>query len=384
MVDLIRQEIAATASPIVVKVGTRVLTRANGQLDEDRIGHLADQFHRLIAQGKQVVLVSSGAVGAGMSALELTARPPDLAQLQAVAAVGQAKLIESYDRRLRKHGYHAAQVLLTAADLQDRTSYLNVRNTISSLLSLNALPIINENDTVAVDELMRTFGDNDCLAALVTTLLGAPLLIILSDVDGLYDGPPDSENSQVIPTVRRIDEKINSYIQAFRPGLGKGGMATKLNAAKTCTLAGENVILANGREPNIVARIAAGETIGTAFLAQGKTVTHWKRWIGFSAKPAGILHIDPGAKNAVVAQGGSLLAVGIKGLTGVFHKGDVVALQDKAGQEHARGLTNYDSDELHKIVGLRSDQIAEKLGHCTHTEVIHRDNLVITEPVANS
>lgn len=380
MVDLIRQEIATTASPIVIKVGTRVLTQPNGQLDEERIGHLADQFHRLIEAGRQIVLISSGAVGAGMSALGMTERPRDLAQLQAVAAVGQAKLTESYDRRLRSRGYHAAQVLLTAADLQDRTSYLNVRNTLSALLSMGALPIINENDTVAVDELMRTFGDNDCLAALVTNLLAAPLLIILSDIDGLYDGPPDAPTSQIIRTVSRIDETVASYAQDHVPGLSKGGMASKLSAARMCTLAGENVILADGRATNIVERIANGEPIGTAFLAQGKVVTPWKRWIGFSAKPAGVLKIDTGACEAVVKHGRSLLAIGIERADGEFSKGDVVALHDHRDQERARGLTNYESRELREIVGLRSDQIAQTLGHCTHQEVIHRDNLAVIDP----
>ncbi len=378
MIDLLRQEIAGSVSPIVVKVGTRVLTQPNGRLDRDRIADLADQVHRLLQADRQVVLVSSGAVGAGMSELGLVNRPTDLAHLQAVAAVGQTKLIEAYDHTLRQHGHHAAQVLLTAGDLHDRTSYLNVRNTLLSLLQLKTVPIINENDTVAVDELMKTFGDNDRLAALVTNLLRAPLLIILSDVEGLYDGPPQAPHSQLIPTVERIDAKVTSYVQTHRGGLSKGGMASKLEAARMATMAGENVILAHGRAERVLERITRGELVGTAFLAQGKSVSPWKRWIGFSAPPQGILQIDQGACEAVVNQGRSLLAIGICAVQGQFGKGDVVALHDAAGRERARGLTNYSADELCHIRGLHSHEIAEALGHCPYVEVVHRDNMTIT------
>ncbi len=242
-----------------------------------------------------------------------------------------------------------------------------------------ALPIINENDTVAVDELMTTFGDNDRLAALVTNLLRASLLIILSDVDGLYDGPPQDSSSQIIPTVSRIDEQIVAYVRDRVTGTSKGGMASKLEAARMATLAGENVILANGREPNILMRLVQGEVLGTAFLAQGKSVSPWKRWIGFSARPRGTLTLDNGACQAVTRQGRSLLAIGVVRVDGDFTKGDVIAICDQDGRERARGLTNYGPGDLQKIAGLRSDQIADALGHCPYTEVIHRDNLVVTE-----
>ncbi len=379
MTDLLRQEIAATASLIVVKVGTRVLTQPDGRLDHQQIESLASQLNQLVAGGHQCVLVSSGAVGAGMSELKLTHRPTDLARLQAVAAIGQTKLIEAYDHTLRQHGRHAAQVLLTAGDMQQRTSYLNVRNTLRSLLDLGALPIINENDTVAVDELMTTFGDNDRLAALVTNLLRAPLLIILSDVEGLYDGPPQEAETKIIRTVSRIDEQILAYVRDRRGGLSKGGMASKLQAARMATLAGENVILAHGRQPDVLIRIVRGEPLGTAFLAQGKSVSPWKRWIGFSARPRGILTLDAGACHAVTSQGRSLLAIGVVDVQGNFAKGDVISLCDQTGRERARGLTNYAEQELRKIAGLRSDQIAAALGHCPYTEVIHRDNLIVTD-----
>ena len=380
MIDLIRQEIATSASPIVVKVGTRVLTQPNGQLDEQQIGHLADQFHQLIDAGRQIALVSSGAVGAGMSALGMSSRPQDLAQLQAVAAVGQARLIQTYDRRLRQHGHHVAQMLLTAQDLQVRKSYLNVRNTLLSLLEMGAMPIINENDTVAVEELMRTFGDNDRLAALVTNLLQAPLLIILSDVDGLYDGSPSKTETQVIPTVERIDDTIKSHVNDIQSSLSKGGMSSKLESVRMCTVAGESVILANGRLPDVLLRIVSGEPIGTAFLAHGKTVSPRKRWIGFSAKAAGSIFLDAGACRAVVKNGRSLLAIGIQKIEGNFDKGDVVSLRDANANEQARGLINYDATELRRIQGLHSDAIAAELGHCPYVEVIHRDNLTLTDP----
>ena len=378
MSDLIRQEITASASPIVVKVGTRVLTHADGRLNNDRIAGLSEQINDLLIRGRKVVLVSSGAVGAGLPELNLNERPRDLARLQAVAAVGQTKLIEAYDRTFRKHGHHAAQVLLTANDLSDRSSYLNVRNTLLALLDLNAVPIINENDTVSVDELMTTFGDNDRLAALVTNLLCAPLLIILSDVDGLFDGPPESAQTSLIHSVTQIDETIFSYATDAVAGVSKGGMKSKLAAARMATFAGENVILANGHQPNVLTQIVDGQLIGTAFLAQGKTVSPWKRWLGFSTQTSGHLLLDDGACQAVIRGGRSLLAIGIVKVRGEFEKGDVVSVCDSTGQEQGRGLSNYASHELRKIVGLRSDQIRETLGHRPYKEVIHRDNMALT------
>ncbi|MGO8688979.1 MAG: glutamate 5-kinase [Thermoguttaceae bacterium] len=385
MTDLLRQEIAALATLIVVKVGTRVLTRDDGQLDQPRLAQLAEQLHVARTKGRKVVLVSSGAVGAGMGRLGLTARPTDLAHLQAVAAIGQSWLVEAYQRALSGHGHHAAQVLLTAEDLEHRTRYLNARNTLVTLLELGAVPIINENDTVSVEELQTTFGDNDRLAALVTNLLRAPLLVLLSDVDGLYDGDPSLEGSRLISTVDRLDESIFGLVCDRAGGLGKGGMASKLEAARLATAAGENVIIASGRTPHILSKIIAGEPVGTLFLAQGRSVAARKRWIGFTVKPRGRLLLDGGAREAVLRQGRSLLAIGVVEVEGNFHKGDVVALAEGDGGELARGLTNYGAEDLRKIKGLRTGQIAAALGHCPYDEVIHRDNMVITgEPAGPS
>jgi glutamate 5-kinase len=372
-----RHELAAAAHTIVVKVGTRVLTHAGGQLNEERITQLAEELSQIQQSGKRVILVSSGAVGAGMGILRLEKRPSDVAHLQAVAAVGQMRLMETYDRIFRQHGRHAAQVLLTAEDVEHRTRYLNVRNTLLTLLEYQAIPIINENDTVSVAELQTTFGDNDRLAALVATLIQAPLLVIFSDVDGLYDGDPQAPASKIVHTVERFDDQIESFVRDKLTGMSKGGMASKIKAAKLVCGAGENVIIASGRTPGNLKRIVAGEEIGTLFLAQGKATSPFKRWLGTSARPRGKLKLDSGAQKAIAKEGRSLLAIGITHSEGEYQKGDLVSLCDATGREIARGLSNYSSVELEKIQGLKSDRIAQVLGHCPYEEVIHRDNLAL-------
>jgi glutamate 5-kinase len=377
MTDLLRQEIAATATTIVVKVGTRVLSHENGTLNEQRITQLAEELNAINEMGRRVVLVSSGAVGAGMSQLGLKTRPTDLARLQAVAAIGQTNLIEIYDRTFRRHDRRAAQVLLTAEDLDDRSRYLNVRNTLLSLLEYNAVPIINENDTVSVDELMATFGDNDHLAALVTNLLRAPLLIVLSDVDGLYDGDPEDPQTQVMQTVPLVDDAILAKARDRSSGVSKGGMISKLHAARIVTSAGENLIIASGKQPTVLGDIMAGKAVGTLFLAQGKSASPWKRWLRFSTQPRGRILLDEGACEAISRGGCSLLAIGITAANGEFSKGDVVSLCGNGGNEFARGLTNYEVADIQRIKGLKSDRIAQILGHCPYEEVVHRDNLAV-------
>jgi glutamate 5-kinase len=372
-----RQEVATLAHTVVVKVGTRVLTHPDGQLNEERITQLAEELSHVQEAGRRVVLVSSGAVGAGMGLLKLTKRPSDVSHLQAVAAVGQMRLIETYDRVFRQHGRHAAQVLLTADDVENRTRYLNCRNTLLTLLEYGAIPIINENDTVSVAELQTTFGDNDRLAALVATLVGAPLLVIFSDVEGLYDGDPKDPASQLIPTVMAFDERIDSFVRDKLTGMSKGGMASKLKAAKMVCGAGENVIIASGRQPGNLKRILAGEEVGTLFVAQGKSASPFKRWLSYSAKVRGKLRLDVGAEKAIAKDGRSLLAIGVVECEGDFQKGDLVSICDATGREIARGLTNYSAADLVRIKGLKSDRIAQVLGHCPYEEVIHRDNLAV-------
>lgn len=382
MVDPIREEITAKSKTVVVKVGTRVLTHGDGTLDYDRVTAIADQLVELLDDKRHVVLVSSGAVGAGMGRLGLTQRPVDLAHLQAVAAVGQSRLIESYNRALETHGRHAAQILLTADDLNDRTRYLNVRNTLLALFQYGALPIINENDTVRVDELQRNVGDNDRLAAMVTNLLRAPLLVLLSDVEGLFDHHPSDPAAKVIPLVTELDAAIGQFqqqaaINVSANQLSRGGMASKLEAARLAVAAGESVVIANGRRANVLVDIMRGECVGTLFAAQGRAVASRKRWIGLTAQPCGRLILDAGAQRAIEQQGRSLLAIGVRGVEGSFQKGDVVALCREDNREIARGLSNYSSEEMRRIAGQPTEGILEILGYCPYDEVVHRDNLAV-------
>lgn len=377
MPDPLRQDIAESARLIVVKVGTRVLTGPDGLLDAARIESLGRQFDALLATGRRVVLVSSGAVGAGMGRMGLSTRPQELAHLQAVAAIGQSCLIEAYERSLRSKNRHAAQVLLVADDLQDRTRYLNIRNTLRALLDYGAIPIINENDTVSVEELRTSFGDNDRLAALVTTLLGADLLVLLSDVDGVFDRHPSEPGATRLDRVETIDAGVESLARDRLGGLSKGGMASKIAAARIATEAGSHCIIASGRDDRVLESIVAGEPVGTLFVSRGVTMPAWKRWLGWSADSRGRIFVDPGAQQAVVAQGRSLLAAGVRRLEGSFATGDVVSLAGEDGREFARGLVNYPEADLRRIAGLKTEQIAGELGYCPYDEVVHRDNLAV-------
>lgn len=372
-----RQQALRTTDIWVVKVGSRVLTGSDGRLDRQQIEQLASQLIEIRRAGFRVILVSSGAVASGMGRLGLTSRPTDLAQLQAVAAIGQAHLIQVYEETLARSEYPAAQVLLTAEDLDDRTRYLNVRNTLLSLLDFNAIPIINENDTVAVDELMTTFGDNDRLAAMVTGLFPRSMLVILSDVKGVYDRDPADSNAQILHTIPIVDESTFQLVRDRKTGLSKGGMASKLKAAQFVTSSGQPVIIAGGKIPGIISALLKGEEHGTLFLPQGKGMAPRKRWIGFSAQSSGQIVIDDGAAKALYSGGKSLLPIGIQDVHGNFAKGDVVAIINRAGEELARGLTNYSAAEVRQIRGCKSPRIADILGHCPYEEVIHYDNMAL-------
>jgi len=377
MTDSARLDLASAARLIVVKVGTRVLTGPDGLLDTARIEALGRQFDAALAAGRRIVLVSSGAVGAGMGRMGLTVRPQELASLQAVAAIGQSCLIEAYERAFRGRGRHAAQVLLVADDLQDRSRYLNIRNTLRALLDYGAIPVINENDTVSVEELRTSFGDNDRLAALVATLLGAPLLLLLSDVDGLYDRHPGEPGAAILRHVPRIDGGVEGLARDRLGGLSKGGMASKIAAARIVTEAGGNCIIASGRNDHVLDEVCRGADVGTLFSSRAAAVPAWKRWLGWSAEPRGSVVVDAGAREAVVDGGRSLLAAGVVSVAGQFAAGDVVALTTGTGRPFARGLVNYPADELRRIAGLKTDAIAAVLGSVPYEEVIHRDNLAI-------
>lgn len=376
MINILRQEILTEATTIVVKVGTRILTDASGHLSESQIESFANQLAEARAKGFRMVLVSSGAVGSGIGRLGLPGRPKDLAQLQAVAAVGQSALIEAYNHFLEKLGLHAAQILLTADDLEHRTKYLNVRNTLNALLEFGAIPIINENDTLSVAELKTTFGDNDRLAALVADLIHAPLLILLSDIDGLYDGDPRKPGAKLIPTVHQIDASIQALAFDRLTGLSKGGMASKLRIAHQITNAGGAMIIANGREPKILQKILNCEDYGTLFLPQGTRMAARKQWIGYAIFPRGRVLVDDGCADALINKGKSLLPIGIREVEGNFDHGDVIAVCTLNGLEIGRGFTNYSSSELKEIQGKRSSEFEAE-----YEEVIHRDNLTLTNMI---
>ncbi|WP_146525445.1 glutamate 5-kinase [Novipirellula artificiosorum] len=366
------------ARSVVVKVGTSVLTAQDGSLDRERIDLLSAQLCRIADSGRQVVMVSSGAVGAGIGKLGLSHRPTGLAQLQACAAIGQTHLIQAYESGLTPRGRHAAQVLLTATDLRRRSGYLHVRNALTQIHEFGAIAVINENDSVAVAELMTTFGDNDRLAAHVAGLLSDTLMIILSDVDGLYDGPPDDPNSQRIELVESLSESILALAEDHRGGMSKGGMASKLEAVTIATSHGHTAIIGPGRDDAVLDKIFACKPIGTLFLPTEKSIRGRRRWIGSSAPVAGTLHLDRGAATAVRENGSSLLAVGITSVTGSFQQGAVVSLVDPANVEIARGLCNYTSTEVSRILGQTSDHIEEVLGKCPYENVVHRNNLVLS------
>lgn len=376
MVDPVRRDVVDRASTVVIKVGTNVLADPTGHLDRGRIQSLADQLHRIRSAGRKVVLVSSGAIGAGVGKLRLGKRPTDLPHLQACAAVGQSALMQLYQECLTPHAVQTAQILLTASDFDNRLRYLNVRNTIRTLFEYDALPIINENDTVSVAEIK--FGDNDHLAAMVTNLLRAPLLVLLTNVDGLYsDDPRERADAALVTTVTHIDASVTEMAGAGKSNLGTGGMRSKLRAARLATAAGEAVVMANGSHDGILDRIFAGEPVGTLFLPHGTDVPSWKRWVGYTAQPKGKLVVDDGARRAVVEQGKSLLPVGVIRVEGEFRKGDVVTICDKDDGEVARGLSNFTSAEAQRICGLPTEKIAAQLGSVPYEELIHRDNLVV-------
>lgn len=377
--DLVRDDVVLSAHMWVVKVGTSVLTGSDGALDTARIGHLAEQISAVMATGRRVALVSSGAVGAGIGRLGLAKRPDNLPQLQAAAAVGQSYLIRAYDEGLRRHGRTAAQLLLTHEDFDSRLRYLNMRNTLTALFAYDAVPVINENDTISVDEIK--FGDNDRLAAMVTNLLQAPLLVILSVVDGLYRSDPGlgaNELGEVVPLVTNLDDEILGMAGDSRSSGGTGGMQTKLEAARLVTQAGGSVVIASGKKAEPLTRILAGESVGTLFLARGATQGARKRWIGLTARPRGYVVVDAGARLALVSGTKSLLAIGVVEAAGDFEKGDVVGIRDSEGREFARGLSNYATAEVRQIQGLRTEQARKLVGISLYDEVVHKDNLVLT------
>jgi glutamate 5-kinase len=363
------RELLACCRRIVVKVGTNTICDDAGRLDHKAVGSMARQIAEVVWSGVSVTLVASGAIGSGVGELDLPARPKALSQLQAVAAVGQGQLMRAFHDAFARHGIKVAQVLLTREDFEHRRRYLNIRNTLAALEKFSALPIINENDTVAVDEIR--FGDNDILAALVTTMMGADLLVFLTSVDGLM------KDGWVLDSVRRVDQETMSLVRGDRSSLGSGGMASKLTAAALVNRAGQFAAVANSRAPNVISRLLAGECIGTIFVPSRRKMSSRARWIGQVARPAGRILIDDGAAGALAAGGKSLLPSGIVAVSGPFERGATVSIIDPAGKELARGLTNYSSRQIDKIKGLKTSAIAKALGEKPHDEVVHRNNMMM-------
>ena len=363
---------------IVIKLGTNLVTGGRDSLNYEAMAELVGQVAQLNQQGLEVILVSSGAVAAGKRRLGIQKKLRDIPFKQVLASVGQAYLMQSYDQLFSRQGIITAQALLTKADFLNRSGYLNARNTLLALLKLKVVPIINENDVVAVDELEGiSFGDNDNLSAMVANLVDADLLIILSDVAGLYTADPKRDaNAKLIPRVEKIDAFIESLAKGSSEGEGVGGMSTKIEAAKLATASGTAVVLADGREPNVILRLINGEALGTFFPPTTSKLESRKRWmLGLPAK--GKIFIDSGAKTALQKQNKSLLPAGITRIEGEFERGDIVTIVDSQGDKIACGISNYKSADVELIKGCRSDQILKLLGYEYGAEVVHRDNLVI-------
>jgi len=359
---------------IVVKVGTSNLTDERSRLDSKKIGRLVKDIMSLRKNGKEVIIVTSGAIGAGIGKLNLKQRPRDIPMLQATAAVGQNILMRAYEEYFNKYNQTIAQVLLTREDFFNRGRYLNVKNTLSNLLKLNVIPIINENDTVAIEEIK--FGDNDNLSALVASNLEADLLLMLSDIDGLYTWDPrKSKRAVLIKEVREINSEIEK-LGGKATSRGLGGMKTKIQAAKITSNSGISLILINGNEKNVIKRVMSGEEIGTIFLSTGKLADR-EHWIAFVSSVKGIIKVDNGAKKALIERGSSLLPAGIIDLEGNFSADDTVSIVDVNGKEFARGITNYSSSDVRKIKGVQTKDIKKILGKKDHNEVIYRGNLVL-------
>lgn len=361
----------------VVKIGSALLTDNGRGLDTSAIAGWVDQIAALRASGAQVVLVSSGAVAEGMVRLGLGARPDSMHELQACAAVGQMGLVQAWESQFARHGLRTAQVLLTHDDLADRRRYLNARSTLRTLLEFGVIPVVNENDTVVTDEIR--FGDNDTLGALVTNLVEAEALIILTDQLGMFERDPRSDPSApLISEARAFDDSlIAKATGSSASGLGRGGMATKIRAARLAARSGARTVIVGGRISDVVTRVVAGDEVGTLLLPDSGIIAARKQWIAGHLQMRGTLVIDEGAARVLREGGKSLLPVGVREVRGDFSRGEVVSCVDGDGREVARGLANYGADEARRIAGARTAQISERLGYADETEMIHRDNLVV-------
>ena len=361
----------------VVKIGSALLTDDGRGLDHQAIAGWVDQLVSLQARGIEIVLVSSGAIAEGMSRLDWDLRPREVHKLQAAAAVGQMGLVQAYESQFQRAGRHTAQILLDHDDLSNRERYLNARRSIIYLLKLGVVPVVNENDTVVTDEIR--FGDNDTLGALVANLVDAQVLVILTDRAGLLEADPRTHpEAAVISQARAEDENLDAIAGGSNSQLGRGGMITKLQAARLAARSGAHTVIAGGREPNILTRLADGEVEGTLLVADREPLVARKQWLAGHLQINGVLTLDDGAVKVLQESGRSLLPVGVQGTEGDYTRGDIVScVSANDGREIARGLVNYNSDETTKIIGIASHRIEEVLGYCGDDELIHRDNLVL-------
>jgi glutamate 5-kinase len=360
----------------VVKIGSALLTNDGLGLDTDAIAHWVEQLAALKQRGYDIVLVSSGSVAEGLVRLGWSKRPTELSKLQAAAAVGQMGLVQTYEQEFQKFDLNTAQILLTHDDLSNRTRYLNARSTIKTLMEVGAIPVINENDTVVTDEIR--FGDNDTLAGLVANLIQADTLVILTDQQGLYaEDPRKNPNAEFVSAANADDPAIQSMASSSGGGLGRGGMQTKLNAARLATRSGTNTLICSGRKEEVLLRLAKGENIGTLLYAETAPFNARKQWLAGQLRVCGELSLDEGASKVLKQAGRSLLPVGVTRVNGRFKRGELVSILDQAGTEIGRGLVNYSSVDALKIIGQSSEQILEILGFSDGDELIHRDNLIL-------
>lgn len=379
MISAERKKVTGSAQRIVIKVGSSVLAGKRG-LDLGIINRLCDEVSLLREQGRQVVIVSSGAIASGISKVGLRGMPKTIPQKQAAAAVGQGSLIQAYEEAFSHYDLKVAQILLTSDDLTNRRRYLNARHTLQTLLEWGIIPIVNENDTVVVDEIK--FGDNDNLSALIAQLIEADLLVALTDMDGLYDSDPrENQDAKIIPIVHRIDREVEGFAGERPGGLGTGGMLSKLMAAKKVTSAGVPMIIGNGRNRYVLKQIFDGEEVGTLFLPAERRLPSKKQWIAHTLKPQGEVIVDAGATKALKLRGKSLLSTGIVSVRGSFEVGAPVRCLSSEEEVIGIGLVNYGSEEIEKIMGVRSNLIEEVLGYKHSDEVIHRDNFVLSEKI---
>ena len=375
--DDLSTSVMAQAQRLVVKVGSSLVTNEGRGIDAQAIATWAAEIAALRDLGREIVVVSSGAVAEGMKRLSWVRRPQSMQDLQAAAAVGQMGLAQVYETEFRRFGLQTAQILLTHEDLADRTRYLNARSTLTRLIELGVIPIINENDTVVTDEIK--VGDNDTLAALVTNLIEADALVILTDQAGLYTADPRSHpDARLLSKVKAGDPRLEAMAGGAGSLIGKGGMLTKVLAARRAASAGAHTIVASGRESKVLQRLAGGEMIGTSFIADTAKLTARKQWIADQLQLRGALVLDAGALKALLRDGKSLLPIGVSEVQGDFARGDVVACLSQAGSEVGRGLINYASSEARRIIGKPSSEIESLLGFVEEPELIHRSNLVIT------